>query len=305
MAATSQDKIFFGAAVLLLLASAGWMGLQSSKLARLSASFEGNHPSAAYVPAGIDAPAVSTKTWPLAGGQSTGAEWVYDVFTPPEIYYNGNTKQFSVKRPGTPEVDPVAQLPFGVELLQIKPDVFRLQLVGYVGSEGDYRGTFENTVSGETIIGRAGKTVPSLGLMIKSFNVKRIRIESKESMTTYVTEATALVVDTKTGDEVMLTNKQRHVNGEPFAIFKIDGSEEPVQRRVGESFRVGSATYTVLKLKAEPPAVDVRKEASDLKQPITKTLTPFTPVSPLPAPSAPVPPSSGQPGASTPFPFGT
>jgi hypothetical protein len=303
MAAKSQDKILFGAALLLLLASAGWMALQGSKLSQLNDSNVVNPTSSDYVAAGIDAPAVATKTWPTAGGQSSGAEWVYDVFTPPEIYYDAVSKKFSVTPPPPPIVGPVVVVPFGVELVQIKPDAFKLQLVGYVGSEGDYRGTFENTVSGETVIGRAGKVIPSLGLMIKSFEVKRNAIKSPDSMITYDTEATAVVVDTKSGDQVTLTNKHRSINGEPFAVLKADGSDQAVPYRAGAIFQVGEVKYTVVSVTAEPPSAQVRKESADLKEPITKTLTPFVPVAPLPDSPAAEPPKPAP--ATSPFPFGT
>jgi len=302
MAAKSQDKILFGAALLLLLASAGWMALQGSKLSQLDDSNVVNPTSTDYMAAGIDAPTVATKTWPKAGGQSSGAEWIYDVFTPPEIYYDAVSKKFSVTPPVPPPVDPVVEAPFGVELVQIKPDAFKLQLVGYIGSEGDYRGTFENTVSGETVIGRAGKTIPSLGLMIKSFEVKKITITSKDSMDTYVTEAIAVVVDTKTGDQVTLTNKHRSISGEPFAVLKVDGSDQPVPYRAGATFQVGTAKYTVVSVTVEPPLAEVRKESPDLKEPITKTLTPFVPAAPLPdSPAA----ETQKPAPATSFPFGT
>ncbi len=302
MAAKSQDKILFGAALLLLLASAGWMALQSSQLSKLRDTAATVPMSSEYVPAGIDAPTVSTTTWPAARGQSSGAEWIYDVFTPPEIYYNGTTKKFSVTPPNLVAVE-VKQEPFGVELIQIKPDAFRLQLVGYIGSEGDYRGTFENAISGETVIGRAGKEFPGLGLKVKTFQVKRNAIVSKESMTTYDTEATAVVVDTKTGDEVTLTNKSRRISGAPFAVLKVDGSADTVQHRAGETFQVGTVTYAVVSVISEPPSAEVRKESPDLKEPVIKTLTPFVPAAPMadsPA-EAPVP----TPAATTPFPFGT
>jgi len=168
MAAKSQDKILCGAALLLLLASAGWTLLQNSKLEALRNAASANAPQSAYAPAGIDAPTVSTKTWPVAPSQTRGADWIYDVFTPPEIYYNEATKQFSVTPPVTVTI-PEPEAPFGVSLISVKQDAFRLQLVGYVGGEGDYRGTFEDTVSGETGVGRTGKVFPKLGLAIKSF----------------------------------------------------------------------------------------------------------------------------------------
>jgi hypothetical protein len=305
MAAKSQDKILFGAALLLLLASAGWMALQGSKLSQLNDSNVVNPTSSDYVPAGIDAPAVATQTWPKAAAQSGGAEWVYDVFTPPEIYYDAVSKKFSVTPPVLVVVDTPPPAPFGVELVQIKPDAFRLQLVGYVGSEGDYRGTFENTVSGETVIGRAGKVIPSLGLMIKSFEVKRNAIKSPDSMITYDTEATAVVVDTKSGDQVTLTNKRRSISGEPFAVLKADSSDQPGQYRAGATFQVGEVKYTVVSVTAEPPSAQVRKESADLKEPITKTLTPFVPVAPIPDSPAAEPQKPAPAPATSSFPFGT
>lgn len=303
MAAKSQDKIIFGSSLTLLLVSAGWMAVANSKLSRPSLPNPVDSGSSAYVPAGIDAPAVNTTAWRMAEAQTSGKEWVYDVFTPPEIYYNSGTKQFTVTAPNTnPEVvaPPAA---FGVELIRIRPDAFRLQLVGYVGGEGDYRGTFENALSGETVMGRAGKTFVDLGLNIKTFAVIRKEIISKDSMKTYVTEATAVVVDVKTGDEITLTNKERRINGEPYAIFKVDGVEDSVQRRAGESFQVGSTTYNLVSVTAEPPSVLVRKESPDLKEPVIKTLTPFVPVAPILLPE--VAPATEQPAASSPFPFGT
>jgi hypothetical protein len=307
MAAKSQDKVFFGVAFFLLLASAGWMALQNSKLSSLRTSSEVTITPSAYVPAGIDAPSVSTKTWPSPVAQSSGPMWVYDVFTPPEIYYLESTKQFSVTLPPPPPPPPPPpESRFGINLVGIKQDSFRLQLVGYTGGPGDYRGMFENALSGDTIIGRAGKTIPDLGLTIKSFDVKRNKIESPDSMVTYDTEATAIVVDDKTGEEISLTNKHRRIKGEPFAILRAEGASATIEHKAGAKFTIGDATYTLLTITAEPPSVEIRKEAPDLKEPETKTLTPFVPVAPVPASPAPTDSApSAQPAPATPFPFGT
>ncbi|CAM3109258.1 hypothetical protein [Rariglobus hedericola] len=303
MAAKSQDKIFFGVALVLLLASAGWMALQGSKLAKLRASADASITASPYVPAGIDAPTVSTSTWPIAPSQPTGAEWVYDVFTPPEIYYNESTKKFSVTPPVTVIVEVPKEIPFGLELVSIKQDAYRLQLVGYIGGEGDYRGTFENTISGETVIGRTGKVFADLGLTIKSFTVKRNKTISPDSMPIYDTEATAVVVDSKTGEEVTLTNKRRLIKGSPLAILKTTGASETTEHKVGSKFTIGNVTYTVRNVSSEPPSAEVVKESPELKEPETKTLTPFVPVDPVPA-SQPATEQPATPAPATPFPFG-
>ncbi|MFA6960351.1 MAG: hypothetical protein WC205_06355 [Opitutaceae bacterium] len=302
MAAKSQDKVLFGVALLLLLSSLGWALLQNSKLGALRQASNATITPSAYVPAGIDAPTVSTKTWPVAPSQTRGAEWIYDVFTPPEIYYDANTKEFSVTLPKPPPPPPPPQ-PFGLSLVEVKQDAFRLQLVGYIGGEGDYLGNFENAITGETIIGRSGKNIPKLDLTIQSFVVKRNTILSKDSMPVIETEATAVVVDTKTGDKTTLSNKRRLIKGSPFAILKADGATETVSHKAGEKFTVGDSAFTVVTVTAEPPSAEILKEAADLKDPVTKTLTPAVPVDAvIVSPTAPEQPAA--PSATPPFPFG-
>jgi len=300
MAAKSQDKILFGIALVLLLASAGWALLQTSKLSELRNSANAGAVSSVYSPAGIDAPRVSTKVWPQPLAQTRGAEWIYDVFTPPEIYYDATTKQFSVTPPVNVPDKPKEPIPFGVELVSIKQDIFRLQLVGYIGGEGDYRGNFENALSGETIIGRAGKEFTDLGLKVKSFQVKRNVIKSPDSMDTIEIEAIAVVVDTKTGDETTLTNKRRLIKGTPIAILKETVSGNTIEKKAEGTFVIGDATYTVVTATAEPPSVVISKTSPSLVAPETKTLTPPAPVDAVPVSAEPAP----APAAATPFMFG-
>lgn len=300
MAAKSQDKILFGIAVVLLLASAGWALLQTAKLSELRNSANVGAGSSAYNPAGIDAPRVSTKVWPQPIAQTRGAEWIYDVFTPPEIYYDSTTKQFSVTPPVTPPDKPKEEIPFGVELVAIKQDTFRLQLVGYIGGEGDYRGTFENAVSGETVIGRAGKEFTDLGLRVKSFEVKRNVIKSAESMDTIDIEAIAVVVDTKTSEEITLTNKRRLIKGTPIAVLKETVSGNILEHKAEGTFVIGDASYTVVSATAEPASVVVTKTAPSLPAPETKTLTPPAPVDAVPVPAE----NTAAPAADVPFMFG-
>ncbi len=284
-----QDKVFFGIASLVLLATAGWVVIfEQPKLAALSKPPSVSKSSGQYVPVGVDAPQVRTMTWAPPGSQTRGAEWVYDVFTPPEIYYNVANKEFTVTPPmvGLPPPPP----PFGVELMQVKPDVFRLQLVGYVGNEKDYRGTFENAVTGDTLLARSGKKIPDLGLTVLSFEVKRNRIESTTSMPIYDTVATAVVVDDKTGEKVTLTNKSRFVTGTPFAVIKATDSDKLFEQKAGTSFDVGDAHYTIRAITVEPASVEISKEAPDLKVAEIKTLLITAPAPPVQTSVKPVAP---------------
>jgi len=280
--------------------------MQGTKLASIRSGGADTITPKTYAASGVDASIANTPPWPEAPSQSTGKLWVYNVFTSPEIFYNEVEKKFTVTRPKTgPDEPPPPPPPFGVELVQVKLDAFRLQLVGYVGEGDDARGTFENALTGETVIGRAGKEIPSLGLKIKSFEVKRSRIISKESMPIYDTTATAVILDLKTREEVTLTNKARYIRGTPLAVLKADGATEATEHKADSKFTIGATTYTVLTVTVEPPSVQIVKESAELKEPVTKTLTPLSSIAPVPAAqSASEQPAAPATAPTTPFLFG-
>ena len=298
MAAKSLDKILCGSALLMVLASVAWTYSQGGKKGGANGSSRASNESPLYVPANLSEFSVSTQIWPPPAAQSGGAEWVYDVFTPPEIYYDLTNKRFTVTPPSSVEavvVKPV-EPPFGVELVSVKQDAFRLQLVGYTGKPGNYRGTFENALSGKTILGQAGRKIPDLDLTIVSFEVKQNRTEQGTGKTVIIeTEAVAQVSDDKTGEVFNLTNKSRLTKGTPIAYLKVDGSSEPVAYKVGAKFTVGDVTFTVNSVSFETNEVGLTKESPSLKQPLTKTWTGAAPVAP--APAIPVPAPAATPAA--------
>ena len=285
MAAKSLDKILCGAALLVLLSSLGWIFSQKGKHDSTHRLAQEKGLLAPYVPANLSEMQVSTKAWPTPGSQSGGTEWVYDVLTPPEIYYDAVSKQFTVTPPsGKPkEVVKVVEPPFGVELLQVKEDTFRLQLVGYTGKDGNYKGTFENTVSGKTILGQAGRKIADLNLTIVSFEVKQNRIKQAVGMDVIETEAVAQISDDKTGETYNLTNKTRLTKGAPIAYFKVEGSDQQLEHKAGDTFTVNDARFTVASVSLEPSEVVVTKEAPSLTEPLTKTLTVKVPAETAPA----------------------
>ena len=303
MAVKSSDKILCGAALLVLLSSLAWTFNQGGKKNGPGVGSRTSGNSAPYLPANLSEFKVSTQLWAPPVAQSGGALWVYDVFTPPEIYYDLDNKRFTVTPPSGAEPPPPPAPPFGVELVQVKQDAFRLQLVGYTGKEGNYKGTFENTVSGKTIFGQKGRNIPDLGLTIVNFEVKQIRTKQATGMDIIYTEALAEVVDDKTGEIFNLTNKSRLTKGTPIAYLKLDGIAEPLPYKTGAKFTLGDATFTVNSVSFEPNEVVVTKESPSLKQSETKTFTGLV-LTPAAAPSVPVVPATPTakvPASASPF----
>ncbi len=264
-------------AFLLVLAAAGWfMVHEKSKLAPTFKAPTAGGPPAAYAVAGLTAPTVLTSDWKAPGPESAGPEWFFQVFTPPKIYYTNG--QFSVEIPDH-FVAPTP--PFGVELVAIKPDLFRLQVVGFYLDNGVAVGTFTNMLTGDTFLGQAGLAVPDLDLTIRDFAIKDAPVPGLPPDND-LTEPAGFsnVVDSKTGTVTLISTQSRVVNGSPFAVFKIiagDRMGELIQDvKEGGTFKVGDSTFTIGEVKETPMQVVVTKVSPAIKDgtPDTQTLTP-------------------------------
>lgn len=275
MVVPAKEKILLATLFGVALASAGGFGLLAWRntraprgpAARVTLS------DAPYTPTATDAPAVKTDLWSQPVAQSRGRDWVYDAFTPPEIFYNARSKHFTVKPPlGANEEVP--EEAFGLELVMVRPEPFRLQLIGYVGSEGDWRGTFQNLVTGEVFLAAAGRRVPNLALSIKALDVRAVDITLPQSMTTRQRVATAVIHDDRTKRDVTLTHRERQFTGGLSAFVAPAGEAGMREVREGETFKLGDASYRVGKISLAPPGIDVTKESPALAQPDRRTLTP-------------------------------
>jgi hypothetical protein len=288
LAPKQQDQILLGAALALALGSAAWFGWRSLAVTKmLQAGPAGAKSSAApYQSPDIGSPKVETATWAPPPEQSRGKDWVYEVFTPPEIFYDPRTKQFSVTPPSRetgPKLAAGFAGPFGLELREVKRELFRLQLVGYVGGEGNYRGTFQNMVTGETLLAGAGRRIPALKLEILRLDVSRRLVALPDSAPSSQVVATAAVRDELTGETVELNSRERCLTRTLVAIVAPSDSPGTLRElRLGESFKSGPATYKITKIQLAPPAADVTKEASDLQKPESRTLTPSAAAGPAP-----------------------
>ncbi|MBI5693913.1 MAG: hypothetical protein HZC55_27890 [Verrucomicrobia bacterium] len=275
MPALSSDKVLFGAAVLLALGSAAGFGMLAI---RRDASPNAPVPQvqlteAPYAPTAPEAPPIKTEQWPAPPAQTRGRDWVYDAFTPPEIYYNPRSKGFTV-RPPSSLLDEETTEAFGIELVAVRPEPFRLQLIGYVGQPGSWRGVFQNAMSGEVFLASAGHRLPNLALSIKRLDVDPQPIALPESMTTRQRVATAVIRDEKANRDITLTHRERTYTGTVFAFVAETGQTAAREVRTGDSFKIGEATFRVDRIETTPPTIEITKESPSLLQPDRRVLTP-------------------------------
>lgn len=275
MAVTPRDKALLGAALLVAIGSAVTFAVF---MMRSPSAPSGPVPrvelaSVAYVPNAPEAPPIKTETWGPPGAQTRGRDWIYDTFTPPEIFYNARSKQFTVKPPSS-LVDDDQLEAFGLDLIAVRPEAFRLQLIGYVGTVGNWKGMFQNVTTGQTLVGTVGLRIPNLGLSIKGFDVTPQPIRTGDTMSVKQRVATAVVHDEKSGRDVTITHRERVFTGTLFAFVAATGETAVREVRVGDAFKLGEATYRIENIAATPPTVDVTKESPALSQPDRRVLTP-------------------------------
>lgn len=238
-----------------------------------------------YQTAELKNPETNTEIWvaPIAG-EGEG-EWLFDVFTPPVIYYDVANHVFSVTPPDT-ETDEARgpRNAFGIELVEVKRTPYRIQLVGYVGSEGGYMATFEDVETGTAFLARPGRTVDEPGVTLRTFTVEKVRDDSSGGTVVQDTRATAVIRDLRQNRDVTLVQKVRLMNDAPTAVFRVTGElSRNVDGRQGDALTAGDSTYVVGLVTFDPPTAEVTRQATADRATEVRRLEPAPVIPVIPA----------------------
>jgi hypothetical protein len=230
----SYEKILAALAVAVLGLSLSWTWRQGRQLQTLREEITPGDASASrlHTPAAWGLPALNQVNWAKAPEQSAGTGWRYELFTPPAIYYNPDAHAFAVAAPrhaaprGAPTADRSAPV--------AKSGRFRLQLTGYFGTPDNYLVALVSTESGETLLVRAGRRFPELGLTLTSFEVKKVPVEHGEPWPVYEVVGLATLRDEHTGAEIVLNTRARKRSDNSDAVDEgsppvtVAGRSDPV-----------------------------------------------------------------------------
>jgi len=244
----------------------------------LASSLEGEAPPSrsTLFEAGVEPPTVTRERirWPEP---APARSWRYDVFTPPAIHRVDGALRLAASVAGGKNALPAAGAVL-LELLEVKTDAFPLQLVGHTGAGKSVRGVFELGSGGETVLARAGSRFPSVGLAVRRLEVKRRRATAADDGPPGV-EATAVVFDELTGEETVLTTRERRLRSAPAAVLRFKESGSVHEARAGDRLEVGTLAVTVEQIDVSPPAVrltmqSVAAAASGPPRELTLTVLP-------------------------------
>lgn len=295
---SSYDKMLVALGAALLAVSGGWVWLHQADIARLRHQpVAAGLPDAAYAASGLPMPETKIAVWAKPAPQSHGSGWLYEVFTPPVIYYNTLAKSFTV----TPPLN-LAEggAPFGLELIDVKFEPYRLQLVGYFGEPGDYLAAFVSANQPETLLARSGRRFAQLGLTLKSFDVRKVEVTHTDPWPVYDVAALAVLFDEQSGAEVVLDSRARKLTDTPLAVLRlVTAGSAPRTLHEGDTFSDDTGTYRVERIQVDPPEVVVARQAQGLPVPETRILRPVgkdgVQVAGKPAPPKkfPAPPKTG------------
>lgn len=224
-----------------------------------------------------EAPEVADQTWTPAQSQSRGEDWLFDVFTPPVIYYDPNSREFAVTPPSKEIINTVDStwMAFDLELLEVRLKPYKLQLVGYAGEPGSYVAYFENTSTGEIVLLKVGQESPQLGVRLTDFEERQIRTQNEEEDTPVLQSVgVAKLADYASGMEVSLTNLETKMFSDLEAKVRLlpGGVIRFVQ--VGSRLELESGDYVIEDLSANPQEAMITKISKDGDRRFSRTIKP-------------------------------
>lgn len=195
---------------------------------------------------------------------------IYDIFTPPIIFYNLSKNEFTFE----PPQPPVPEEPFGFELIAVERELFRVQLKGYIEApsrrQEERQIMFslpgnDNTLDGPTIMAQEGDPLGDTGFVVEDFDERRIPRPDG----TLVTESYAVIREKGAAEPIELTSESRLFVPDSFFIRVRSAAPNPsdfiVWREVGESrsFPSTGRTYTLLDFDANEQTAIIRKTFND------------------------------------------
>ena len=251
-------------------------------------------------------PAIPDAEWPSPQPQDSEGKWLYRVFTPPILYLDNG--RFTVVPPDDgKKKEPKKVIPFGVRLVEMVRNKYRLQLDAVYETELDnidsavlsFENVYATQTEGPTVSLSKGETHPT-----KNFRVDDIRKERRVIGGGLETEHIATITDLESGRVYLLSDLETvYEEGVVFLFESTEGTGETARiSNVGETFEMNEATYTLSEINLDPVSVELVKEAQYLDVPENKTLSPTGASAPQPpvraSPPPPPAPSSPEEGAS-------
>lgn len=274
---TPLDRIFLGISLAAVFASGAYFSWKANSVSRASrvprAMVERS--MAARRLQDDSGETIERTTWRAPTAQARGRGWIYDMFTPPEIYYDVAKAEFFVH-----DVSPKGGSPSNefhdLRLIAVRHALFPLQLLGHFGGGERLLGTFEDVDTHEVFLGGPGRELAGMNLRIEAIALERRSLESAGESSVVRIVATARVRDLTTGAVATLVSGERCFSEALVAIVAVhDGAEETFfELKVGETARTLEKRFAVERIELNPSVVGFAATGADASSAQRMDLTP-------------------------------
>ncbi|MDX2108839.1 MAG: hypothetical protein SFY80_01225 [Verrucomicrobiota bacterium] len=218
----------------------------------------------------VPAVLVQETLWPAPPAQPAGPGWVFEVFTPPIIYFDQAKADFVVTPPTS---ENLRMVPFDVEVIAIERELYRLQYCGHAGADGNYSVQIRNEENGRWYSGKIGAHIPEAAFRILDFNAYQHLITPNDAKQAPRMESgiRLLIRDERNGSDVELSAKPHYTDRWYACLRTHTGTISKLHE--GDSTTVDVATYTLVALTPTSRTATLSMLTPGMSQPAEKTFT--------------------------------
>lgn len=270
----SYDKIIFIIALLLFLGSSGYYFTQESS--GVDPSLKTKAPQGEMFKV-IDIPVFEeTKIiWENPIAQDEAGNELFEIFTPPKIYWDESNNVFDFEPPRPP----IEKAPFGLALLSIERELYRIQIDSFFGAPGgDYtkaKVQFYDLESDRTVRGIPGDDISSSDFSIVS--CKLVREEDEDQMIRSI--PIIVIHDKRLKKNITLRaeeGKKHYIEGKYLLSFKTEDppySEKMFNlKKAGDTYSIQEDKFTLLDFNFDKMTATLEKKSLVLEEPEVKEL---------------------------------
>ncbi len=265
-----SDIVIFNLALLLMGLSALWFYSASESLhRRRTADLTPPSPSKVYSPTNPEAIPPNEFSWEEPPPQSWDEKAIFEIFSPPKIYYNRDANTFVLDPPLKSSEN---QKDFGLALVALSRLPYRLQYRGFAGQEGDYHILLRNQETGAYLRVRAGDVLAEEGVSIISFEVDRRMANEPEGSPVLHQTVRLQLFDARLGEKITLGPDIRY-RPQNRATFRTTGpNPETFTLETGKTYLAGGMTYLLGEVEFERKSARVQKKNQAAGIPEWRTL---------------------------------
>ena len=202
------------------------------------------------------AESIKSISWPEPPRQSWDAKAIFEIFSPPKVFYNRQANTFVLEPPLNASA---SAMDFGLELIGFSRRPYRMQYKGFAGQAGNYHILLRNEESGADLRVKVGDILGDEKISVIDFEVDRRLTFRPEDSPLLIESVNLQLFDARLGEKITLSRGPNY-NPRHKAVFRTAGqSPETITLLPGQSYLHEGATYALEFVDLEKKSVVMQK----------------------------------------------